>query len=185
MSPRTLRDCAPISSANPAYLMIFADDERRVGRAPAEFHSFEEVAEIYEVLARGPRRFPDRSFPTSFLRGPCAGRPRRRNVRFPLIVAIRSDGSESTMFEASDRLDRAGVSHFAYAARDGRGFVIVANAIARTEPQLFEAACEMAEIAGLHLFDARGRARVLPLPAAPPAREFVGSVGEGAPRTQH
>ena len=176
MSPRTLRGCAPISPSNPAILTIFPNDERRAGRA-MEFHAFDELAEIFEVLARGPRYFPGRSFPSSFLRGRCAGRLKRRNVRFPLIPAIWAEGSESTLFAASERLNRAGVSHVAYAARDGRGFVIVADALAPNERALEDATEELAELAGLTgSINASGRARTFPLPAAPPARPFVGSL---------
>jgi hypothetical protein len=158
--------------------MFFASDEGRVGRAPAEFQGFDELAEILDVLAGGPRYFPGRSFPASFLRGRCTGRLKRRNVRFPLVVVVWSKGSESTLFAASERLNRAGVSHVAYEVAGEGGFVIVADALASTERALLDAMDELAELAGLTGGIGRllGRAGTFPLPAAPPARPFVGSV---------
>lgn len=171
-----------ISTAFPARITIMG---RSIANRALEFHSLDELAELFEMAARGPRHFKGRSFAPWFRRyGPHA------LVVLEVAAAPRSTPAlaRAEMFERSRRLSLHGVPHFAYETpppdhrRRRPSFVIVSGALARSRGELDAATRELACLAGAKP-TALGWARSLeaavafPMPAPGLAGGSLGFVG--------
>jgi hypothetical protein len=154
-------DAPPFTRISPearALITAYWSSSRR-GRV-LEFLSFNELVEVFEVLARGPGHVPAGAFPAAFARGAVSGQRRRRNLRAPFLVAAVLDCSRQPLELVSERLAARGVAHLMYGIGHLEsellasrwvsgcwGAVVVTNVLARGWVELEAGVLELAALA--------------------------------------